>query len=798
MIHKDAFVPLSGLLNRGEVSKKEFTFPFSFLVRELLTVLSCFLIGRAVLLHQIAPFGIALFAVLLYKKQGGFSAFLAITAGLLSYQFGGFTWRYVITMLLFASIWTWANTKSLKWSAFRIAYTLSICLLAVNAVYFIINGLLAYEMLLGLFESIVGFVMVYVFDQAVGVLRDQKRRHIISGEEMICISIFLSLIVIGFWNVELFGLSLRNTISIFIVLLFAYVGGAGAGAAIGITVGFMLSLASSPDPALIGNLAVCGLLAGIFKELGRPGSSIAFLLTNILMTFYINQSAFVILPFWDIVGAFIILMIIPKKGIHHLKKLFDYSWARTDEQQHYGRRVQELTVGRLEEFSRVFHHLSKVFGRISERNSALGHEELSKLFDLIAERVCKGCPLYRSCWERDFYNTYNNIFDLVTTCETKGCISKDDIPRSFYRRCLNVKNLVDDLNIVYNTYRSNLNWQQRINECRQLVAEQLAGVSQVVTQLAAELNMDMRFKKGMEDTIRLELDKSGIHVKEVLVLEKPGGKVEVSIIKSACQGQRECLTRVEDIVSRITGKPMSRQHRECVQAGREDCTINLIEARQFEVITGIARKPKQDSLTCGDSYSFTSIKDGKYLLALSDGMGFGAKAAEESSAVISLLENFLEAGFDQNITIKTINSILMLRSREEMFATADLCIMDLVGGNADFIKIGGVPSFILREDKVEIIRQAALPIGILDDVQLDNISVPINDEDMIIMITDGILDAFSTIGDGEKSLANFIASQDTSNPQELADSIIEEALFHNDGEAGDDMTVMVGRVWKPF
>jgi stage II sporulation protein E len=609
--------------------------------------------------------------------------------------------------------------------------------------------------------------------------------------------IFLSLAIIGFWNINLFGLSLRNTFSIFLILLFAYIGGAGAGAAIGITVGFLLSLASSPDPILMGNLAICGLLAGTFKELGRPGSSIAFLLANILMTFYINRSSFVILPFWEIAGASLLLMVLPKRGIHYLKRFLDYGWARAEEQQHYGKRVQELTVGRLNEFAQVFHHLSKVFGRISERNSAVGQEELSRLFDLVADHVCKGCPLYRSCWERDFYNTYSNMFDLLTACEAKGFVEKSDIPQALLRKCLNSTALIEDLNIVYTTYRSNLDWQQRIHDCRQLVAEQLDGVSHVVTQLAAELDMDMRFRNSMEDAIRLELDKNGIHAKEVLVLEKSGGKAEVSVMKPACHGRRECQTRVEGIVSKVMGKPMSCQSRECIQAGKKDCTLHLTETRQFEVITGVARKPRQESLTCGDSYSFTAVKDGKYLLALSDGMGSGARAAEESSAVISLLENFLEAGFDQNITIKTINSILMLRSREEMFATADLCIMDLVGATADFIKIGGVPSFIRRRDKVEIIKQSALPIGILEEVQLENISVPIYDEDMIVMVTDGILDSFTVLGDGERSLANFIATLDTTNPQELADSVMEEALFHTDEEAKDDMTVMAGRIWKP-
>jgi stage II sporulation protein E len=69
---------------------------------------------------------------------------------------------------------------------------------------------------------------------------------------------------------------------------------------------------------------------------------------------------------------------------------------------------------------------------------------------------------------------------------------------------------------------------------------------------------------------------------------------------------------------------------------------------------------------------------------------------------------------------------------------------------------------------------------------------------MIVMVTDGILDAFAAVGDREQALAAYIATLDTTNPQELADSIREEALFHSDGEARDDMTVMAGRVWKSY
>ena len=804
LIHKDIQFPLNGLLSSNRTEKKTASLSIGFLARELLMVLSCFFMGRAVLFDQLAPFGVAIFAVLLSKKKGGFTAFLAVSAGVLSYRLGGGGFLQlgggstILAMLLFAGMWSIIGRKTSSWSAFRTAVSVMLCLLIANMVITFINGYLMYEMLMNMFESIVGFITVYIFSLSIDVIWDINKRQILSGEEMICLCISISLLIIGFWDFQLLGLSLRNILIVFLTLLFAYAGGAGIGAAIGITTGFMLSLASAPDPSLMGNLAVCGLLAGIFRELGRLGSSTAFLLANILMTFYINRSTYVILPFGDIAGAAILFLLVPSKSTQYLKRFFQTAAVRDDDRHYYGKRVQELIVGRLSEFAQVFRHLSRVFGRISDRSSFAGQDELPRLFDMVAEQVCAGCPLYRSCWERDFYQTYTGIYELLSICEEKGSMERKDIPANMMRRCLNLQGMIEDLNRIYQSYRNNMELHQKMNDCRQLVAEQLEGVGQVVNELAAELDMDIRFRGSLEDAIRLELDKKGISTKEILVLEKPGGKVEINIHKPSCNGSRECLQQVEPIVSKIVGKPMSRQHKECIRGGKPDCVIHITEAKQFEITTGVVRKSRKEGTVCGDSYSFTSVRDGKYMLALSDGMGYGARAAEESNAVISLLENFLEAGFNQGITIKTINSILMLRSQEEMFATADLCILDLINGEAEFIKIGGVSSYIRRKDGVDIIRQPALPMGILDDVDSENIVVPVYDEDMVVMVTDGIFDAFSAMEDEEQSLANFIATLDTTNPQELAELIMEEALFNLDDKPGDDMTVMTGRVWQPF
>ena len=67
-------------------------------------------------------------------------------------------------------------------------------------------------------------------------------------------------------------------------------------------------------------------------------------------------------------------------------------------------------------------------------------------------------------------------------------------------------------------------------------------------------------------------------------------------------------------------------------------------------------------------------------MALSDGMGIGEKASNESQTAVRLLETLLSSGFTREVALKTINSVLMLRSHRESFATLDMMIFDLYTG----------------------------------------------------------------------------------------------------------------------
>jgi stage II sporulation protein E len=188
------------------------------------------------------------------------------------------------------------------------------------------------------------------------------------------------------------------------------------------------------------------------------------------------------------------------------------------------------------------------------------------------------------------------------------------------------------------------------------------------------------------------------------------------------------------------------------------------------------------------------VKNGECLLALSDGMGTGHKAQAESAATVELLENFLESGFDKKLALKIINSVLALRNGEESFATLDICSVDLYTGDAEFIKIGAAATFLLRDGKVFVIRSTSLPIGMLKDVDMEISKRKLSPNDVLLMVTDGLLDISEMYGDKEDWIANALRECRFINPQEIADYILFEAQRLSEGFIQDDMTVLAARI----
>lgn len=666
-----------GILSGLTISKNNIIF---FLISILL--------GRVSLFGGLMPFGLAFYAASITSNVNRLITAAAVvigmaTGGARAELYTAFT--FIALFTLFTKLLKNINEKEdLKYSAIGLVSAAVPQIIMAG-----FQGFLMYDVLIALFQSVLVFSMTYIFRRGVPLIEGIKNKSVLTNEEMISAAMIAAISLSGLGGIDVFGASLLNVLSILAVLLLTFKAGPGVGAAVGVIVGLVVNLSNPVTPMVIGSYAFCGLMAGLFRNLGKTGTAVGFILANAVLTLYINGSTEVIVHIKDIIPAAIMFVVIPKKIIEDVFGTFAIGAEVSNDKVSYSERIKELTVERLSNFARAFQELSKTFSEISQTKMVTNKQDISSLFDRVADKVCKDCSLCLHCWDRNFYNTYQVMFKIVENLEKKGWIDESDIPEYFMERCERIGEFVRQVNNVYELFKVDMVWKNRIGESRGLISQQLDGLSKVISSLAVEIESEIKFKADMEDALLSELRNKGIKAYDVVVFENKWGKYEVSIFHRGCAGANKCLDHIEEVASTVLGRQMIRDRNECIHNHRTGiCNLKLVEEEIFNITTGMARSSKYENQVSGDNYSFMNTGAGKYILALSDGMGTGQAASSQSKAVISLLEHFMETGFDQDTAIKFINSILVLKSDDDSFATIDLSAIDLYNGKIEFVKIG--------------------------------------------------------------------------------------------------------------
>lgn len=786
-----------GVVREGTGSQGIFSVLVSFIKRkEILLLLAAFLIGRTSIAGGLLPFGFAFYAAVCGSVSVKLLIAIPVILGMATSGSVEQIYITVAAMIIYSAL----NIlfKSMKSRVmFKQACLAFAAILVPQLVMTWLQGFLIFDVLRALFTSFVVFVVFFIFKNAAVLVDNPMRKTSYSSEEMISLAITAGLMLAGFGNFRFLGFSPRNIFCTMLILLFSYKCGAGVGASAGVAIGLTVCMSTTAAPLAIGSYAFCGLLSGVFRGLGRIGSGLGFVLGNAVLTIYMNGSEEVLVYLKEILISLGIFMLLPQKFIDFATEPFNREIGVYSDKRGYTRRVRDITVDRLDKFSRAFKELSKTFSEISETKVAANKGDISVLFDRVADRVCKDCSLCLYCWDRNFYTTYQVMFNIVETLEEKGYIEERDIPAHFMDKCERLNDFVDAVNNVYELFRVDMIWKSRIGESRGLISQQFDGLSKVISGLADEINVEVTFYGDLEDELFSKLITAGLRPREVVVFKNKNGKFEANILHKGCGGSRVCVSHIEKLVSEVLGKKMTRGTDEyCTQSRDGNCLIKFSEAETLRITTGVARLSKHESSVSGDSYTFLNNGKGKYVIALSDGMGSGQKAAAQSKASVGLLENFMESGFDKDMALKLINSVLVLKSGDDSFSTIDVSIIDLYNGDVEFIKTGAAPTYIKRAGKVETVRSASLPAGILGNIETELIHKKVESGDLIVMVTDGITDSFKSDEPGDKALVRYLQEVSGANPQQIAEGILNEAFEAYEKKPGDDMTVLVAKVWK--
>ncbi|MBV1817025.1 stage II sporulation protein E [Anaerosalibacter bizertensis] len=749
-----------------------------------------FFISRTSVINGLTPFGISFLAASSFSNFS-FISFLSVIIGILSFH-GIKGYNYLITMGIIYAVFS-INNKDKKISIIKVSLISSIIFISVNFLKLILlSEYYIYDFMMVVFEGVVIFTLSYIFSYSFPQKIIEKNKF--TNEELICFFITFSLALSGLGDLSLLGVSIKNIISILFIIVIGHAYGAALGSGIGITVG-MVAYLSQPDmPFLISIYGLSGLFSGVFKDLGKTGSVLGFILGNSIMSFYINGFGTSFLSYYELgIGSLIFVLGFNYIEDNILNKLSIN--LGVNKSNPYDDRIKELTNRRLKEVSEVFEELSKMFVKVSE-DKEVCTDNVSVFIDEVASDMCKNCSMNKFCWQDDFYTTYYSMFNLITMMEMTGEIDEEHIPKLFKSTCINTEKIMDKVYRLFDIYKINYIWEKKMSENRKLVAEQLNGISDIIGNLMKNIDREITFNKDVEAEIYSALRTNSVDVLETVVAEYGENDFEIYVEVDKCFKKANSLENVKFIVSQAIDLPLKGEFTmNSSQSVKERNRYNFKKANRYGTITKISKNSQLPNYVSGDSYTFGETED-NYFVALSDGMGIGKKANYESSIAISLLEKFLEAGFSEEVALNTINSILMLKSEEEIFTTLDISTIDLYSGKLQAIKTGAASTFIKKKDRVEVINSHSLPVGMLKDVDFQVYEHFLEDGDFIIMMSDGVLEANEEVANKEKWMREVIKNIDSFNPQTIANMVMKEAKKASKGEIKDDMTVLATKVWK--
>lgn len=212
--------------------------------------------------------------------------------------------------------------------------------------------------------------------------------------------------------------------------------------------------------------------------------------------------------------------------------------------------------------------------------------------------------------------------------------------------------------------------------------------------------------------------------------------------------------------------------------------ILLTERPPLSATVGVALAALADDDPCGDTIWSGSLQDGRFLVALSDGMGHGGRAALSSRQTVELLRLCLDAGYTRQQTLTAVNGMLLLGGGGERFATADVLTIDLWKGDAALDKLGAAASWLYQQGLLSRLDGDALPLGILEDVDQDGSMLRLSEGDVVILLSDGVEDAFDSIAALEAAIMSSLeAVSPEAAAQELLDAAHEAAQERRDDQS---------------
>ena len=430
--------------------------------------------------------------------------------------------------------------------------------------------------------------------------------------------------------------------------------------------------------------------------------------------------------------------------------------------------------------SDAFASLSEMFYNLSDRFRRPGTLDLRQICDGAFDSFCRDCPNKTVCWGLEYQETLGVVNQLISRLHTRGKVDRGQIPEHLLRRCDSMDLILDHINRDC----ARLTGEMLKNNRTEIFAMDYESAARIINDALEEDDGEYRYDTEQEKQVIEYLRDAGIPAGGVTVYGNRRRRILIRNVN--VEHARVSLETLRSDLGEMCGMELSRPSFEV----ENRVPTMVLQAKRKIAVQGAKNNLCADGEVSGDTINLFSNKKDYFYSLISDGMGSGREAAFTSNLCSVFLEKMLRAGNRAGTSLRMLNNLICSRdadSAKECSSTVDLMELDLMTGEASFIKSGAAPSFIVRGKAVHRLQVGSAPIGILRTVETQATSFFLKEGDTVVMISDGIQQK-----DPEcEWLTEYLAGASELSPEEIVYRI---CLHASNTDTRDDCSAVALRI----
>lgn len=255
-----------------------------------------------------------------------------------------------------------------------------------------------------------------------------------------------------------------------------------------------------------------------------------------------------------------------------------------------------------------------------------------------------------------------------------------------------------------------------------------------------------------------------------------------SLLRFKCLYEEQSLQKKQ----LLTYQQIAEQEQDVASAIHE----KIIHSRFLDV-PNIKHFLSPMSLFNGDIFLVAKTPGNQLYCLLGDFTGHGLSASVGASPAADIFYGMVNKGFGGSEILQEINKKLHCLLPVQMFLAATLVTLDPESRFINVIACGLPDHYLLNKvtGQVQIIKSQNVPLGIVDNFEIQERSLSVTSNDHLYLFTDGIIEAESI--DGKQFGFDGIESCLVAKEQSVFENILQGQQLHCQGlEQQDDITLI--------